>query len=210
MTDRTGLDDALYVWQSTGPVAGRYRVHVNGIGTSPVLALGQGFFVHVTKPNQPGRLTLRDAYRLTTPANSPVLRPLADSRPQLHLVLSGTEGADTRYVYFEAGASAGIIPAYDAVKRRNPGNLNLATLAGDTALAINGLPPLVATTLVPIQLAVPNAGNYTLQVAKLVNFAPGSALNLFDAQLSKSTPLTQGTTTSFTITDTGLSNRFTP
>ena len=190
--DRTGLDAALYVWQGTGTATGRYRVHANGIGAAPVLALGQGFFVRATAPGVAGRLTLRDAHRLATPTALAVLRPAADPRPRLQLRLAGAGAADTAYVYFEAGATAGATPAHDAFKRPNPGNPSLATQAGDTLLAINGLPPLVATTLVPVQLAVPQAGAYTLRVAELVNFPPGTAVYLRDALLGTRTPLAVG------------------
>lgn len=206
--DRLGLDAALYVWQGTGPTTGRYRVHTNGIGASPVLALGQGFLVHASTPGQAGQLTLRDAYRLATPTPLPVLRTTADARPQLRLRLAGAGTADTTYVYFEAGATAGVTPAYDALKLTNPGNPSIATLAGDTALAINGRPPLAATTLVPVAVTVPQAGAYTLQAAGLTNFPAGTALYLRDALLGTRIPLAIGTTHAVELVGTSAPGRF--
>ncbi|MFD2785022.1 T9SS type A sorting domain-containing protein [Hymenobacter rubripertinctus] len=206
--DRNGLDAALYVWQGTGPTTGRYRVHVNGIGASPVLALGQGFFVRTSTPGQPGRLSLHDAHRLTTPTTLPVLRPQADPRPQVALTLRGAGAADTAYVYFEVGATAGFTPAYDALKRPNPGNPGLATEADSVALAINGLPELLTTTRVPLRLAVPQAGSYALQVARLENFAAGTTLYLLDTQRNTRTLLAQGTAVDFPLTGTGAPDRF--
>ncbi|MEJ7661041.1 MAG: hypothetical protein WKG07_16205 [Hymenobacter sp.] len=49
---RTNLDDAIYVFQSTGQYAGQYRSFVNGVGNS-VLASMQGFFTRVSAPGRP-------------------------------------------------------------------------------------------------------------------------------------------------------------
>jgi hypothetical protein len=206
--DRPGLDAALYVWQGTGATTGRYRVLANGIGASPVLALGQGFLVHTTTPGQAGQLTLRDAHRLATPTAPPVLRTTADLRPQLQLRLAGAGTADTTYVYFEAGATAGVTPAHDALKLVNPGNPSIATLAGDTALAINGRPLLTATTLVPVAVTVPQAGAYSLQAAGLTNFPAGTTMYLRDALLGTRTPLAAGTSYAINLADTSAPGRF--
>ncbi|MEJ7661986.1 MAG: T9SS type A sorting domain-containing protein [Hymenobacter sp.] len=122
--------------------------------------------------------------------------------------MAGTGTADTTYVYFEAGATTGVTPAYGALKLPNPGNPSIATQAGDTTLAINGLPPLVAVTLIPVAVAVPQAGAYTLQVAGLTNFPAGTAVYLRDALLGTRTLLTVGTTHAVELAGTSAPGRF--
>jgi hypothetical protein len=73
---RTNLDDAVYVYQSTGQYVGQYRSYVNGVasgtnGSSQVAAM-QGFFMRVTTPGTSnGSLTLTNAARVTTFSTTP-------------------------------------------------------------------------------------------------------------------------------------------
>ncbi len=197
---RPGLDAAVYVFESTGPYAGTYRSYANGIGASPLLAAGTGFFVRVSAANTPGSLTLTNANRVTTFAAQPAFgRPAADARPQLRLLLSGSGGTDETLVYLESGATTGADAQYDATKLANPSGLSLASLAGGTALAINGLPPLAATeTVLPLAVQVPRAGSYALEVADLAGFG-GGTVYLRDAQTGTQQPLAAGSRYSFTL-----------
>ncbi|GAB2861469.1 carbohydrate-binding protein [Hymenobacter ruber] len=169
---RPGLDAAMYVYQSTGRYAGTYRSYANGVGTSPLVVAGSGYFVRVSTPGTPGAVNLTNANRVTSFAAQPVFgRGMADSRPMLHLQLAGAGLSDDTFLYLQAGATAGVDTEFDATKLPNPAGLDLATLSGTRPLAINGL-PLLGTTevVVPLHLRVPQAGSFTFEVADLVNF----------------------------------------
>ncbi|MFD2786918.1 T9SS type A sorting domain-containing protein [Hymenobacter rubripertinctus] len=207
--DRPDLDAALYVYESTGPYAGRYRSYVNNIG-NPIIPLGQAFFVRVADGQPGASLTLRNRHRLSSPDATRLLRAAADTRPQLQLALRGPgpDNHDVTHVYFEAGATTGVDAEYDAPKLPNTTGLNLATMAGNQALAVAGWPLLTAATVVPLQVAVPVAGSYTLEAAQLLNLPPGTRVYLHDAQTGQQVDLHQQARYSFTLGTTSAGARF--
>ncbi len=218
------VDDALYVFESSGPYAGQYRARVNGLGASPLIGSGQGFFVRVNTPGATPTLAFGNAARLTVFGTEPALgRPAADVRPLLRLTLAadapppgpgGTApAADAAYLYFEAGATPGPDARFDAAKLANPDGLGLATLApapgGPRPLAIDGRPPLgTQPLLVPLAVAVPRPGRYALTAAEVSHFAPGTALYLLDALAGTRQPLTAGCRYPVQLAGSTASGRF--
>ncbi|MDQ2769229.1 MAG: carbohydrate-binding protein [Bacteroidota bacterium] len=207
---RPGMDAAMYVFQSTGQYAGTYRSYANGIGSSPLVVAGSGYFARVSTPGTPGAVNLTNANRVTSFGPQPVFgRGAGDTRPQLHLQLAGAGRSDDAFLYLQAGATVGIDAEFDATKLFNPAGLDLATLSGTRALAINGLAPLgAAEVMVPLYLRVPQAGSFTLEVADLANF--GSAtVYLRDALTGSQQLLAAGTRYAFTLASaTAGSGRF--
>lgn len=208
-----GLDSAMYVYQSTGRYAGGYRSYVNGIG-NPVVALGQAFFVRVTQPNTSVNLTLNNGMRVADFDPQPSLqRRRPETRPLVQLTLgaTGSSTADETYVYFQPGATAGVDAGYDAVKLQ-PGGSGvpaLWTLAAGAEQAINGLPALTGSTVVPLGLQLPAAGSYTLEAAQLLNLSAATAY-LHDAQTGQLLDLSRQPRYTFTAGAAGrLNGRFT-
>jgi PKD repeat protein len=197
---RPGLDAAMYVYQSTGHYAGTYRSYANGVGTSPLVVAGSGYFVRVSTPGTPGAVNLTNANRVTSFAAQPVFgRGMADSRPMLHLQLTGANLSDDAFLYLQTGATAGVDTEFDATKLPNPAGLDLATLSGTRPLAINGLPVLgAAEVVVPLHLRVQQAGSFTFEVADLANFG-NNPVYLRDALTGTQQQLATGTTYAFTL-----------
>ena len=210
--DRTNLDAAVYVYESTGPYTGNYRTVLPGAPGSGASFIGssQGFFVRVSAGQTNGALTFRDAQRVTDYATQvPVRRDAADARPQLQLRLVGQGGADDYNLYAQAGASASLDAQYDAVKLPNSSGLNLAALtATGAALAIDGRPDLTTATAVPLQVDVPVAGSYTLTAATVTNLSPGTRLELVDNLTGQRTGLAAGVSYPFTSATTSTPGRF--
>jgi|GEM_PF-434887 len=199
-SDRTGLDGAIYVSQSTGAYAGSYRSFVNGVGNS-IVPLGQGFFTRVTQGTASASLTLRNSQRATSyDTQVSVQRTAADLRPRLNLTL-GTPGGnlDGLYVYAEAGTTTGFDAQQDAAKLPNTNGLNLAALTADgQPLSIQGLPALAGRVALRVQ--TPAAGTYTLAAAELLNLPAGTSVVLEDALTGQRTPLaTVGTAYTFSV-----------
>jgi hypothetical protein len=172
-TDRTNLDAAIYVNESTGQYTGTYRSYVNGIG-DPVLALGQAFFTRVSAGQTRGTLTFRNEQRVTTYANPTYHRPAADPRPLVQLTLQGSASplADHVYVYFEPGATEDFDAQLDALKLPNPSGLNLSASSGSQQLSIDGRGlPGTAQRVVPLAVGVPAAGSYSLTASQLHNLS---------------------------------------
>ncbi|MBJ6143936.1 T9SS type A sorting domain-containing protein [Hymenobacter sp. BT559] len=199
-TDRPGLEAAVYVSQSTGQYANTYRSYVNKIGT-PVLPVGQGFFVRVAENQTSATLALHNSQRVTSYATQvSVQRTTGETRPLLNLTLGTASGsADPLYVYAESGATAGFDVQQDAAKLPNATGLNLAALTSTgQPLSIQGLATL--TGRVALRVQVPAAGTYSLTAAELLNLPAGTQPVLEDTKTGQRTPLTAvGSTYSFTV-----------
>ncbi len=212
---RTNLDDAVYVYQSTGQYVGQYRGYVNGMGGSPLVAAMQGFFMRVTTPGSTnGSLTLTNAARVTTFSTTPSFNrtTATDPRPQVTLSLQGNslQFADETSVYFEQGATAGFDSHFDAYKLANSSGMNISSYITGSELSINGLTPLNAAvpTTVPLNVQVPSTGTYTLNATNLANFASATQVLLLDAETGARINLTQQPLYSFTAAATAMPGRF--
>jgi hypothetical protein len=199
---RPGMDAAVYVYQSSGQYTGTFRSYVNGVGgTEPLIDAGSGYFVRVTAAGTPGAVNLTNANRVTTFGTQPAFgRGTTDARPLLGLQVTGAGLTDVTHLYFDALATAALDAEYDAVKLPNTTGLNLASLVGNQAVAINGLPALAGAreTVVPLTLAAPVAGRFSFEVARLANFG-STTVYLRDALTGTEQPLTSGTPYSFTL-----------
>ena len=203
--DRTNLDAAMYVFESTTQYGGAYRSYVNGVGGNPILAQGQGFFVRVSSGQTSGTLTLRDDQRVTAYQNPVYHRGTAtatDPRPLVQLELRGTSGpADVLYAYAQAGATPAFDAQYDAEKLANSTGLNLSSTAtSGQRLAIDGRPVFDAATQLPLNVGVPAAGTYAFAAVALNNLPAGLEAYLLDHQTGQAVNLRQQPTYAFTVT----------
>ena len=178
------IENALYVFKSSGQYTGTYTSFVNGQATntgSNVLPVGQGFFVR-TAAGQTGSITFSNADRLSTYDNTLFERGTADLRPRLTLGLGNATARTQAVLYFEQGASAGFDRAFDAHALPSANGLTLATEAGAEPLSIDGRPALTgADVLLPLRLSAAAAGSFTLQVDALDNLPANYRVYLRDA-----------------------------
>jgi hypothetical protein len=208
--DRTNLDAAMYVQQSTGQYAGQYRSYVNGTSTNPagrsvandaLIAAGQGFFVRVSQGQTSGTITFRNGQRVTTyDQQAAFQRTAADARPSVRLELAGAGLADAFVTYAEAGATPAFDHDFDAAKLPNPTGLNLSSAIATDNLAIDGRAAFTPATVLPLNVGVPAAGTYTLTATTLANLPAGLLAYLRDAQTGQLTKLAAGTSYSFSVT----------
>jgi hypothetical protein len=199
--DRTGLENAMYVFSSTSQYGGQYRAYNNGVG-NPIVPVGQGFFTRVATAGASGTFTFRNGQRLTTSDPTTFQRPTADPRPLVQLELRGSTGpADAFYAYAEAGATTAYETQYDAAKLPNSNGLNLAGAAtSGEAVAIDGRPAFTAATVLPLTVGVPAAGTYALSAADLRNLPAGLDAYLADDLTGQVLKLSPGTSYSFSAT----------
>ena len=198
-----GVDNAKYIFQSTGPYTGSYQTVLTGLTGQPLLAVGQGFFARVSTPGTVPTLTFAQAgRRVDFSANSAFHRSATETRPLLELALTNAAGTlrDGTTLYADAQATAGFDKAYDAVKLPNPQGLNLWQEAGGMDLAVNGRPTWLATSVVPLTVGVPAAGTYYLQVSQLLNLPAGMTAVLVDAQQHTQTDLATLPATGYAFT----------
>ncbi|MFD1469910.1 DUF4331 family protein [Hymenobacter caeli] len=210
---RNNVDDAIYVYQSTGQYVGQYRSYVNGVGNPQVAAM-QGFFARVSAGQTTGSFALNNAARVTTFAATPSFnRGGTETRPLVNLKLQGAPLllADETYVYFEQGATAGFDAHYDAYKLPSSSGLSLSSLLASDLLSVNGLPLLTgptASTTVPLDVQVPATGSYTLNAASVLNFPAGTKVLLLDAQTGARIDLAQQPAYTFTAASLAMPGRF--
>ena len=206
------MDDAIYVYQSTGQYVGQYRSYVNSMPTGNFqLSAMQGFFARVTTPGTPGSFGLNNDVRVTSFAPQPSFnRSTADTRPQVKLRLqSSSPLIDETTVYFEQGATAAFDPHFDAYKLPNSTGLNLSSIINGDILSVNGLMPLAATPVtVPLNIGLPVAGTYTLNAMELLNFGGSAQVFLLDTQTGARINLSQQPQYTFTTQATSLPGRF--
>lgn len=198
---KTGFDNAVYVFRSSGQYTGVYASYVNGIsnnGGSDTLALAQGFFARVSTPGGSGTLSFVDAARVV-PATQPVFaRPEDDERPLLTLGLRARNATATSLqtsIYFDNGATSGFDAAFDASALPSSIGLGLGTEVGNELLAINGQAALSGTdVLLPLRITAAVAGAYSLTVDALRNLPANYRAYLRDAQTGTYTELTATST----------------
>lgn len=208
ITRPASVPAAVYVFESTGQYAGRYRSAVNGVGNSPIVPVGQGFFMSQSPGGAPGAIVMPTSARQTTySASTPNLK--RDSRPQVQLALTGAARADDLIVYCQTGATNGYDAAFDALKLPSPGQVELAALAGNSALSIAGLPLLntARATVVPLRVALPQAGTFVLEAASIVNLN-NTDVYLLDAVTGQRVNLKQQPRYSFSAAAGTLVGRF--
>ena len=209
---RTNMDDAIYVYQSTGQYVGQYRSYVNSMPTASFqLSAMQGFFARVSTPGTPGTFGLNNDVRVTSFATQPSFnRATADTRPQVKLRLqSSSPLLDETTVYFQQGATPAFDPHFDAYKLPNTTGLNVSSIIAGNELSVNGLAPLgAATVTVPLNVGVPAVGSYTLNAVDLLNFGANTQVFLLDTQTGARINLASQPLYTFTTQQTSMPGRF--
>ena len=208
----TGLDNAVYVFKSSGQYSGSYASFVNGVSTNggtSVIAAAQGFFVRTTTAGTSGSLNMSNAARLTTYTNAPLQRT-TETRPLLLLSLQAANGAANQAaVYFQQGATAAFDAAFDAFRVGNGSPVQLSVLAGSAELSINGLPTLgINNVTVPLVVRIAQAGTYTLRATELLNLPTGWTATLRDALTGTTVDLQQQPSYSCTLEPSQAPTRF--
>ncbi|GAA4388202.1 hypothetical protein GCM10023186_34600 [Hymenobacter koreensis] len=213
ITGADNVDNALYVFKSSGQYTGSYATYINGVsanGGSNIIPMGQGFFIRTSVPRADfGTIIFSNASRLTSYQN-PALQRTQETRPLVQLELRGSTGpADQVTVYLQPGATAGFDAAFDAYKLAGSNATRLAIQAGSSELSISGLPlPGQSPVTVPLLVQVAQPGSYTLEASRLINLPAGTTAFLHDAQTGTRINLAQQAIYSFTATGTTLPGRF--
>jgi hypothetical protein len=202
-----GVERALYVYVPSGPYTGTYRSYVSGVGQnggSKDIATMQGFVVRAN--TSAATLSLPNSARAKAYVNplfdGPASTAAPSTRPLIRLnVRSGSGLTDEAVVYFEALASIGFDPAYDAYKIQvNGGGVpSLWTIAEPSPLAINAMPgDLTSAPSIPLGVHVSQPGPHTLNALELLNLPAGTTVWLEDRLLNVRQNL--GITPSYTFT----------
>jgi hypothetical protein len=195
-----GLEAAIYVYESTGTGTGYYRSYVNGISNDKLtnqkangdllIAMGQAFFVRVSKGLTTGKLTFRNAHRETSYGGQASFNRVARAATftimaEVQAERNGSGGGGGSHcricnqlsrvaVYLDPqgapNATAPFNSALDA-DARNLFSFSQQTLsirggtgATDTTSAIRAIAQPTPNQVIPLVLSAVSPGDYTLQL----------------------------------------------
>ncbi|MHC1776468.1 MAG: T9SS type A sorting domain-containing protein [Lentimicrobium sp.] len=208
VTKGTGMDNALYYYDNASANY-LYYIHYDGVtigsGQQYVPAM-QGFMAHASTHG--ATLTIPVAAKTHTGQN--VFYKSTNTVPgSIVLTVAANGHEDNAYIHFTSAASTAFDGAFDAYKLRSYSDVvpNLYTKGSDgSELAINGLPELEATTIIPVYFEAASEGEQTL-TANLMSL-PNAIVYLEDTKLNSVYNLTANPVYNFTSANGDQPNRF--
>ena len=176
--NRLDIDKTIYFTKDNQYCAWSVAGNAGINGATNIVPSMQGFFVHAASSG-PGRT-------LTIPASSRGYttnqiykggqgeKGSMDSRTDPYLKFNVSDGGsltDESIIYFFADATTGFDGDYDAYKMlaENPARPQVYSVSNSIDFGINGLPFPDKKTIVPLNLRIGTAKNYTINVLNLDN-----------------------------------------
>ena len=99
-----GMNDAYYIWNTNGGVAGQFTQFINGVGVNgavPYLSPYQAFFVQTTS-NAPGSFTFSASQRLVTQKPAHLKTSTMNNHMRLKVFSSSdVNNSDENYLEFD-------------------------------------------------------------------------------------------------------------
>jgi len=127
----------------------------------------------------------------------------------LRLQVDGNSMQNETVVYFEAGASTGYNPQYDALSLGvNPGYLNIVSSIGNLDFQVKGLPALTQDVSITLKVYTGLSGLYHINTDGIQNLPAGAYVFLYDNYTQTNWDLRGGSYTCF-VSDTEKVSRFT-
>jgi hypothetical protein len=174
--NRVNVDATVYGWNGI-----QYVCWPAGAGfgtmTDGIIPAEQGFFVHVSGPSLTGSVTIPETARVHS-AQGFYKSQVPDL---LGLEMTGNGYSDKTFIHFNASATGGFDPEYDAYKLLGiEAAPQLYSIIPDNDLAINVLPDPVSQGLIQLGTKVGNAGKYTITASEAESFANNIPVYLED------------------------------
>jgi uncharacterized delta-60 repeat protein len=207
----TGIEAAVYVYESASSSVGDYRSYVNKVSNDGLLnqtttgdlliAMGQAFFVRVRQNVDSGTLTFRNEYRETSYTQQASFSRTALAAPfSVSLALERNGGVKSCSkcghlnriaIYADPDGVSNATQPFNSALDADARNLfsfsqqTLSIRAGtaDTTAAIRAIAPPSATTEIPLLLSAASPDAYKLAIAvdQLSQLSPGIAPYLYDS-----------------------------
>lgn len=191
------LTGTVYIWNGTTKQYSTYTPGVGGTnGGSRYIQSSQGFQVKVTAPLT---VTFKENQKAIASTGGSYLRSgIANS---VHMFLENGTASDEGLLVFRSDATIGFDSQLDAYKL--PGSdLNISTLPmSGLNLAVNAMPELTATQVIPVRTDVSATGTYTIRFTGVESLDAGLVMYLRDNYLNTLTDLAQTSTYAFTVTN---------
>jgi hypothetical protein len=162
--DKTNIADGFYVMNRN---TRSYASFVNGVGTNGAtrfIGSSQGFLVKATGGNpvlrvyETAKSSVEPTFLRTGSSNS------GETLFRINLTRTGTLYSDEAVVRFNEQASTGFDQLLDGLKLYNntPNSVNISSFSEGLEYSINALPELTPATQIPVKIALPSSGMYTM------------------------------------------------
>lgn len=181
-----------------------------GSSSDWLLAPGQGFIVKASTTQPSPVVTFTNSMRRVQPsAGTAFFRHGADTASRLWLNITAQDGtASQTAVAYMQGATNGIDFGFDGRKFTDNNNINLYSVAANTALAVQARPQFTPTDVVALGYTAATAGTYTIAIGRKDGvFNQGQTVYLKDNTEGITRELTENSYT-FTTEAGTFENRF--
>ena len=208
VTKGTGMDNALYFYDNEDQQY-KYYINIDGstIGSaSQNIPAMQGFMAHASADG--ATLTIPTAAKTHT-GQDIFYKSTATVPGSLSLKVAANGHEDEAFIHFNSQATTAFDGAFDAYKLRSYSASvpNLFTKSSDgNDLAINGLPELGETTVIPVYFEAAAEGEHIMSTD--LTSMPGALVYLVDEKLNKTQNLNSNPVYTFNAVTGDNSNRF--
>ena len=202
----TEMNNGVYYWDNS---ITNYRYYLNGgsvNGGTNIIPAMQGFFVKATAiPTT--NLGFANGIRVNN--TTPAFYKSETTNPFLRLQVTNGNYSDETVVRFDANATSGADNAYDAWKLFADNVPQLYTsLDNNVDLAINTLPSVENSSILPLNFKAGVTGNFTINATEILNFDAAPVM-LTDNVLNVTQNLCVNPVYTFTANANDNSDRFT-
>ncbi len=204
-SDRTNLDNAIYVWNpsNTNNSTGGYASFVNGVGTgtpnagSQYISSGQAFFVKANASSPV--LNFREVHKQSNQAGGRMFKSTSVKPNSIRLKLfKNNTPIDDAVLYFQEEATRHFDSEFDAYDLTN--NIGFLTANGKDTLAISGNPIFKDNETYKINANL-STSNYQFQFTDLTSFTNLPEAYLIDNYLNKKILLADSLIYAFSVID---------
>lgn len=200
------MNNGVYFWDNS---IANYRYYLDGTGVNGgtnIIPAMQGFFVKATA-TPATNLGFANGIRVNN--TTPAFYKSETTNPFLRLQVTNGNYSDETVVRFDANATAGADNAYDAWKlfAKNVPQL-YTSLDNNVDLAINTLPSVENSSILPLNFKAGVSGNFTINATEVKNFDAAPVM-LTDNVLNVTQNLCVNPVYTFTANANDNSDRFT-
>jgi len=201
------MNNGVYFWDNS---IANYRYYLDGTGVNGgtnIIPAMQGFFVKATA-TPATNLGFANGIRVNN--TTPAFYKSETTNPFLRLQVTNGNYSDETVVRFDANATSGADNAYDAWKLFADNVPQLYTsLDNNVDLAINTLPSVETSSIVPLNFKAGVTGNFTINATEILNFDAATPVILTDNVLNVTQNLCTTPVYTFTANAGDNSDRFT-
>ena len=180
----SGLNDAYYIWNSSGATSGQFTQYANGVGVnngSQYLAPYQSLFVQTTNSANPGSFVFEADQRVVHVLQEHFKTENFNSRMRMTVwQLENSKNSDENYLEFEENATDDFDNNWDAREMTNgEGTPNFYYNLKNEEFAINRMAIFENSKTVPVNFKCSKNGSYVID-PNLVDMDPFWTIELED------------------------------